>query len=52
MFLMDYLSIRGEELSDYPKKAAWNLLNAYIDAHSQRLINECPGYGVQDISIL
>ena len=26
-------------------------MHAYIDAHSQRLIGECTGYGVQDISI-
>ena len=37
MLLMDYPSIRGEELLDYSKKSAWNPLNAYIDARSQRL---------------
>ena len=27
-------------------------LNEYMDAHIRRLIDECPGYGVQDISRL
>ena len=48
---MDYPSIRGEELPDYARKATWNLLDAYIDAHSQILIDEFTGDGVQDISI-
>ena len=42
----------GEEKPYWSKKATWNLLNAYIYANIQRLIYECPGYGVQDISIL
>ena len=51
MLLIDYPSIRGEDLSDY-SKATWNLLNANIDAHSQILINEYPGCGVKSISIM
>ena len=49
---MNYPSIRGEEIPDYAKKFTWNLLRAYIDAHSQILIDEFPGYGIQDISIV
>ena len=49
MLLMDYSPIIGDDLPDYVKKATYNLLNAYIDAHSQRIINEYPGYGVQPI---
>ena len=49
--IIDYPSIRGEELPDYARKATWNLLDAYIDAHSQILIDEFTGDGVQDISI-
>ena len=48
---MDHPSIRGEEISDYSKNVTWNLLHAYIDTHSQRLIYDCPGDGVQTISI-
>ena len=50
MLLMDYLSIIGEGLPDYSKNATWNLLHAYIYEHSQILINECTGDGVQAIS--
>ena len=49
MLLMDYPWIRGEEIPDYAKKATWNLLHAYIDAHSQILIDKFTGYGVQAI---
>ena len=35
----------------YAKKATWNFLRSYIYSHSQRLIGEFPGDGVQDISI-
>ena len=49
---MEYLSIRGKELLYYAKKATWNLFRAYIDAHSQRLMEECSGDGVQAISRL
>ena len=31
------------------KKVTWNILHAYIDAHSQILIDECPGDGVHAI---
>ena len=49
MLLMDYSSIIGEEILDYDKKATWNLLHAYIDAHIQILIDKCTGYGVNTI---
>ena len=52
MLFMDYPSIREEYFPDYAKKAAWKLLNAYIDAHSQSLIDEYPENGGQAISIL
>ena len=50
MLLMYYPSITGEDLPYYSKKSTWNLFHAYIDAHSQILIGECPGYGLQAIS--
>ena len=50
MFLMDYPSIRGEDLPDYSKKDTWNLLHTYIDAYSQRLIDGCTVDVVQAIS--
>ena len=46
MLLEDYPSIRGGELPDYTKTSTWNLLYAYIDAHSQILIDEYPVDGV------
>ena len=49
---MEYPSIRGEELPYYAKKDTWNLWHAYIGAHSQRSIDECPVYGLQAISSL
>ena len=52
MLLKEYPSIRGEYLSGYDKKATWNLFHAYIYAHSQILIFEYPGDGVQAISRL
>ena len=52
MLIMEYPSIRGEELLDYAKKSTWNLLHAYIDSHSQILIDECPWDVVQAIWIL
>ena len=52
MLLMDYKYISGKKIPDYAKKAKWNLFHAYIYAHSYRLIDEFPGYGVQAISIL
>ena len=48
---MDYPSIRGGELPEYSKNVSWKLLNAYIYDHSQILIDECPGDGLQSISI-
>ena len=36
---------------NYAKKATWNLLHAYIYAHSQILIDEFPVDGVQNILI-
>ena len=50
MFLMDYISIRGEELPDYAKNSTWNPLHSYIYEHSQILIYEYPVDGVQYIS--
>ena len=43
MLLMESPPIIGEEILYYAKNATCNLLHAYIDAHSQRLIDECPG---------
>ena len=51
MLLMYHQSIRGEEIPYDAKISTWNLLHAYIDAHSQRLLYECPVDGVQAISI-
>ena len=34
------------------KKSTWKILHAYIDANSQRSIDEYPGDGVQNISRL
>ena len=45
---MDYPSTKGVEITYYDKKATWNLLNAYMDAHSQ-IIDGCTGDGVQVI---
>ena len=52
MLLMDYPSIRVGCLPGCAKKATWNLLHEYIDAHSQRLIYYYPVNGLQAISIL
>ena len=49
---MDYPSIRGEEIPYYSKNSTWRLLNAYIYAQNQRLIDAFPGYGEQAISRL
>ena len=46
---MDYPSIRVENITDYAKNVTWNILHAYIDAHSQRLIYACLGDKVQAI---
>ena len=52
MLLMDYPSIKIKYSPDYAKEATWDLLHKYIDANSQRLINEYPGDGLQAISIV
>ena len=52
MMLMDYTSTIGGDLPGYANKATWNLLNAYIDSQSQRLLEEYPGNGLQAITIL
>ena len=39
MLIMEFLSIRREDLPDYSKNTTWNLLHTYIDAHSQILID-------------
>ena len=52
MLLMDYPSIRGGDFPDHAKNSTLKLLHPYIDAHSQRTIDEYPGYGVQSISRL
>ena len=49
MLLMEYPSIRGEEIPYYAKNATWNLLYAYIYAHSQIFIDKYTGDGVKDI---
>ena len=49
MLLMDYPSIRGKEIPYHAENPTWNILCAYIDAHSQILIYEYPGDGVQSI---
>ena len=46
MLLMDYPCIRGEDLTDYAKNSTWDLLHAYIDAHSQILIDYYTGCGL------
>ena len=52
MLLMYYPFIIGKDSPDYAKHSTWNLLYAYIDAHTQRLIYEYIGGGVQAITIL
>ena len=52
MLIMDYPSIRGEYLSYNAKNSTWNLFHAYIDSHSQMLIDEYVGYGLKAISRL
>ena len=51
MLLMDCPLIREGDFPDYDKKSTWDLLHVYIDAHSQILIDEYPGDGVQAITI-
>ena len=52
MLLMDYLSIKGEEIPDHAKNTIWNPLHACKDAHSHIIISEYEGDGVQEISSL
>ena len=42
---------KKEKNPDYAKNSTWNFLHAYKDAHSQKLIGECPVDGDQAISI-
>ena len=49
---MRYPFIRGEYLPDYAKMDTWKVLYACKDAYSQILIDECPVYWLQAISIL
>ena len=49
MLLMDYKYIRGEDLPDYTKNTTWKILHAYIDEHSQIVMDEYPGDGLQTI---
>ena len=51
MLVMDYLSIREEYFPGCAKKATCKLLHEYIDADSQRLIDEYPGYEVHATTI-
>ena len=50
MFLMEYTSMRGEDFQDDSKQATWKLLCAYIDTHSQSLIDYYSEGGVQAIT--
>ena len=50
MLLMDYPSIRGEYLPDYAKKSTCNILHAYMDTNSKKLIDKHTEYEVQEIS--
>ena len=52
MLILGYPSTGRKDLSDYSKKATCKPFHSYIDEHSQLLIDEYPGYGVQAIIIL
>ena len=52
MWLMYYLSMRGEDLTNYAKKASCKLLHAYIGSHRKSLIYKYPGNGAHAITIL
>ena len=52
MLLMEYPYIIEEALPNYDKNSTWNILHAYIYSHSQTLIDEYTGDGLQAISIL
>ena len=49
MMLIDCPSIRGGDPPEYAKQDTWNLLHACIDEHSQILIDEYTGDGVEAI---
>ena len=51
MILMEHPSKIGEGLPDNANKSTWKFLHSYIDAHSQRLIDEYSGGGSQAITI-
>ena len=51
MLLMEPAYIIGEDLTDYSKKATWNLFHSYIYSHIQILLDEYPGDVLEDISI-
>ena len=50
--LLDYPKIGDDVIEDYSKNSIRNLLHAYIDVHSRRLIAEFPKYGVKCIEKL
>ena len=52
MLLTYYPYIIEEGFPYYYKQVTWNLFHLFIYVHSQRLINEYPGYVVQDITTL
>ena len=52
MLLMEQPFIQGEGIPDETKQATCNLLNAYIDENSQKLIHEYPWYCLEAIAIL
>ena len=55
LFITIFRTIHPQEGNNYQiflKKTSLNVLYAYIDTHNQRLIDKCPGYGSQAISVL
>ena len=51
--LLDFPKIGGDDvIEDYAKKAIRNLLHAYIDVHSRRLIADIPKDGIKCIQKL
>ena len=50
--LLDYPKIGDDVIEDYSKNAIRNLLHAYIDVHSRRLIAEFPKDGIKCIEKL
>ena len=49
---MKHPSIEGEGIPYYAEQYTWNIVHAYIDAHSQRLIYAYPGYGIEAVTRL